>query len=240
MYCRVSSAQQVAEGVSLDDQEARCRAYATAMGYTVARAFIERGYSGSLAPSERPELSAALASLKAGECDGLIVTRLDRLSRSVRDILDIVDAVNREGWRLLSVSDSLDTGTASGRMVLTILAAMAAWERETLAERTRDALAELTRQGRPASGVAPFGFRIVDGKLESDPLTAPALARIAAYHDEGRKPMWIAKMLGAHPRTGRPWTRVNVQSVLRTLARRRRVGAGAIPRNAVATVLPNV
>lgn len=155
-YIRVSTEQQAGEGVSLDAQRARLEAYAVAMDLDLVAVCEDRGLSAkSLA---RPGLQQALAMLESGNASGLVVTKLDRLTRSVKDLGDLVDRYFASRFSLLSLSDSIDTRTASGRLVLHVLGAVSQWEREATAERTRDALAQLRADG-VRLGAEPLGWR---------------------------------------------------------------------------------
>lgn len=147
LYVRVSTARQSEEGMSLDAQEVQLRAQAAALGYSSVRVIREEGRSGK-SISGRPAIREALELLNAGEADALIGAKLDRISRNTRDLLAIVDAADRNGWRLIVLDVNLDTATPVGRMVLTILAAVAEMERNRIAERQVDSHAERRRRGQ--------------------------------------------------------------------------------------------
>lgn len=228
-YCRVSTEEQTREGVSLDAQADRLRAYATAHEIELVGIETDAGVSGRVPPAQRPGLSAALERIRRGEADGLVAIKLDRISRSTRDALELVDQARRRGWRLVSVSEHLDTASAAGRLVVTVLAALAEMEREQTAERVRDALAYIGREGRARSRFTPFGWRTADGGIEQRaedrrPLVAHeaeqrALARLVELHEAGLGVRRIAARLGANPRSGRAWSRGAVASVLERLDR---------------------
>jgi site-specific DNA recombinase len=78
-----------------------------------------------------------LAMVEAGQVQAVIVAKLDRLTRSVRDLCELLELFERRGVALVSVAESLDTGSAAGRLVLNI--AVSQWEREAIGECTRDA-----------------------------------------------------------------------------------------------------
>src|SRR5580693_8604724 len=82
----------------------------------------------------------AMALVDAGKVKAVIVAKLDRLTRSVKDLCELLERFERKGVALVSVAESLDTGSAAGRLVLNIMAAVSQWEREAIGERTRDAL----------------------------------------------------------------------------------------------------
>jgi site-specific DNA recombinase len=223
-YARVSTHEQAEHGLSLQAQRHRLRAFAEAMGFEVVALEADEGVSGKVAPDKRPALSRALASVRAGKADGLLTLKLDRLSRSTRDVLDLVDASGREGWRLLSVSEQLDTATAAGRMVLTVLAALAQMEREQIGERTSFGMRQLVRDGRRRSRFAPFGFRHRGAAVVEVAEEGRVLERMRALHANGFGAWRIAAALDAegerNPRTGRQWNYGTVAAILRTAARR--------------------
>lgn len=89
----------------------------------------------------RPGLVRVLALVEKRDVDAVIVAKLDRLTRSVRDLGELLERFERRGVSLVSVAESLDTGTAAGRLVLNVMASVSQWEREVIGERTREALA---------------------------------------------------------------------------------------------------
>jgi DNA invertase Pin-like site-specific DNA recombinase len=101
----------------------------------------------------RPGIQRALSMLASGQASTLLVTKLDRLSRSVPDFASLIERANREGWSLVALDLGVDTTTAAGKMVANVMMAIAEWERETISERTRVALAAAsargTKLGRP-------------------------------------------------------------------------------------------
>ena len=158
-YVRVATEQQADGGVSIDAQREKLFAYAKAMDLTLVEVIEDAGESAKTL--NRPGLRRALSMLEGGEADGLLVTKLDRLTRSVRDLGDLVDRYFAARCALLSVSDSIDTRTAAGRLVLNVLTSVAQWEREAVGERTRDALAHLRGSGVRLGGEA-MGWRRAD------------------------------------------------------------------------------
>lgn len=161
-YVRVSTDEQATSGVSLEAQEAKLRGYCTAMDIELVSVEVDAGISAKTL--NRPALQRALAALKSGPADALIVVKLDRLSRSVRDTLTLVDEHFRGERSLISLSESIDTRTAAGRMIVTVLGALAQLEREQVGERTSAALQHLKSQGKRVGGV-PYGFAVAhDGE----------------------------------------------------------------------------
>lgn len=139
-YARVSTIEQNAD--------LQHRALAAA---GVERTFTDQGVSGSRA--SRPELDRCLDTLREG--DTLVVWRLDRLARSLRNLLDLVEVLSQRGVHLRSLTESIDTSSASGRLVLSVFGALAEFERELIRERTSAGLeaarARGAKIGRPAA-----------------------------------------------------------------------------------------
>ena len=108
---------------------------------------------------ERPEFEAALAALRPG--DTLVVTKMDRLVRSIVDLLNLVENFNKSGFalRILNLGgDTVDTRSATGRLMLSMLASFAQFEREIMLERQRDGIAKACAEGK-YRGRAPTAMR---------------------------------------------------------------------------------
>lgn len=173
-YCRVSTADQADTGISLEAQVAKMRAYASLYDLTIVEVIADAGESAK--SLNRPGLRHALGLMKAGKADGLLIVKLDRLTRSIADWQDLIDAYfgERGGKQLLSVNDSIDTRTAAGRLVLNVLITVAQWERETIGERTRDALQHKIRNGQRVGKVrfgynlGPDGITLVENPAEQE------------------------------------------------------------------------
>src|ERR1039457_349120 len=88
----------------------------------------------------RPGLQRLLSLVSAAKVDAVIVAKVDRLTRSVKDLCGLLELFERRKVALISVAEALDTGSAAGRLVITIMGAVSQWEREAIGERTRDAL----------------------------------------------------------------------------------------------------
>ncbi len=156
-YARVSTIEQGSEGVSLEMQQQRIEAYATAKGLDLADVLVDEGRSGK--DLKRPALQELLARCDRGEVGDVIVWKLDRLTRRTRHLLSLVeDLFLARHIELHSVSESLDTSSPHGKFVLTLFGGLAQMERELIGERTRSALAYKRQQGQPTSH-PPYGFK---------------------------------------------------------------------------------
>src|SRR5260370_38952417 len=133
-YVRVSTDKQADRGVSLEAQTEKIRAMAVVHSAELADIIVEAGESAK--SLNRPGMHRLLALVDSAECNAFIVTKLDRLTRSVKDLCELLERFERHGVALISVAESLDTGSAAGRLVLNILTAVRQWERETNGEPT--------------------------------------------------------------------------------------------------------
>ncbi len=156
-YVRVSSTEQAQEGVSLEVQKEKLRAYCKSHRIRLLDIKVDEGISGGTI--ERPGLQAALWALERGHANTLVVTKLDRLTRSVKDLCSLVDRFfSHEQFHLLSLCGMINTHNAAGRMMMLNLANYAQFERELVRERTQEAMNHLKSQG-VALGQARFGFQ---------------------------------------------------------------------------------
>jgi len=160
-YVRVSTERQAHEGVSLEAQEARIRAWAVGQGLEVAAVHVDAGISGKRADN-RPGLQAALTEACKRRAP-LVVYSLSRVARSTKDALAIAERLEKAGADLVSLSEAIDTTSAAGKMVFRLLAVLAEFERDLISERTTSAMDHLRRQGRKVSGNVPFGFDEAEG-----------------------------------------------------------------------------
>jgi len=215
-YVRVSTADQAAEGVSLDAQEARVASYCAAMGFGVPEVIRDAGESAK--SLQRPGMAKILASVHAGSIERVVVLKLDRLTRSTRDLADLLELFAKADAAIVSVGESLDTKSACGRMVVNMIGVVAQWEREVIGERTASALAH-KRQKRVAYGSTPFGYTRVGDALIPEPREQAALDEAARMDRAGSSFREIAARLteiGVMPHRGKAWHASSVRAVLRS------------------------
>jgi putative DNA-invertase from lambdoid prophage Rac len=167
-YARVSTSRQAEDGESLDVQQRTMSGYALMHGLTVDRMFVERGVSGSTPLADRPQGTALLAALKAG--DVLITAKLDRMFRSALNALDVLANLKERNVNLHMIDLGGDvTGNGISKLVFTILSAVAEAERDRIRERVAQVKQDQKDRGRYRGGKVPFGYRVGgDGALVSD------------------------------------------------------------------------
>lgn len=218
-YVRVSTEEQSREGVSLDAQREKIKAYCSLHDAELLTIEEDAGISGK-AMGNRSGLQSCLNRLRAGEANALVILKLDRLSRSTKDVLELSDLFQKQGWALHSISEKLDTSSAAGRFVLTILAALAQMEREQIGERTSLALRHKMAQGEHI-GAVPLGFEAVESEKGRVLLPLGAeleiVRRIESLREEGKTLRDIAAVLNAESvptKRGGRWHQSTVRSII--------------------------
>ena len=190
IYARVSTAEQAAEGVSLNEQVQRGESWATAYGATVVATIRDEGVSART--MQRAGIARLWQLIDAGEIDAVWVADLSRITRSARDFANLVADLDARGVALVSVRESMNTADTCGRLVAHIMAAVAQFEREQTADRTRAGMAQAKREGRHI-GRPPVGFTSEGGRLVvADPERVALAERAAAMHAEGASYRTIA------------------------------------------------
>lgn len=218
-YARVSTTEQAAaDGLSLDAQEARIRAWCEANGAELVEIFLEEGVSGSKLLSERPggRRIAHLLEARRPTADAVVVVRMDRLGRDAAEQIVLLKRFRAGKVGLVAIAQQIDLATPHGRAMAQIGAVFNELERALIAERTTEALAELRSQGK-AWNHAPFGWWSVEGKLEVHSDEQRTLAQIEELREAGLGYLKIARVLNADKRLtkrGGPWQAASVRSVL--------------------------
>lgn len=220
LYRRVSTSTQV-QGESLADQENDGRAWAANNGHAVAAVFTDAGLSGTLPAADRPGLTAALESLKAGAVDILLVRDLDRLARE----LTVQEAVLAHIWRIPEAQvftflgevlrdDPDDPMRTAMRQMAGVFAQL---NRTHTVKLLRDARKAKARRGEHANGPAPFGWHTKEGDLIPVPAEQNVLASMRGLAAQGHTQTRIAAALNDARHTtreGAPWTQQHVSRVM--------------------------
>jgi putative DNA-invertase from lambdoid prophage Rac len=177
-YARVSTERQADEGVSLEEQIRRIEGRALEQGCQLAETFIERGISASVPLGDRPEGARLLSTLQPG--DVVIAAKLDRMFRSAWNALNVIREFQRRQISLWLLDLGGDvSGDGIAKLVLTILAAIAEFERERIGERIRDAKRHQKRTGQYLGGARPFGWERSGGpRQQSSQVTGGPMVRI--------------------------------------------------------------
>jgi DNA invertase Pin-like site-specific DNA recombinase len=168
IYTRKSSEEGLEQEFnSLDAQYEACKAYIASQrheGWTLVRdRYDDGGISGGT--MERPALKALLADVASGKVDVIVLYKIDRLTRSLADFARIVEQLEKANASFVSITQSFNTKTSMGRLMLHVLLSFAQFEREVGAERVRDKIAASKAKGMWMGGTVPLGYDAVEKKL---------------------------------------------------------------------------
>ena len=166
IYTRVSTSMQV-DGFSLDAQKDRLRKYAEFQGMVIAGEYSDEGKSGKNIEG-RPEFCRMLNDIESGKdhVDFVLVFKLSRFGRNAADVLSSLQRMQDFGVNLICVEDGIDSSKDSGKLVISVLSAVAEIERENILTQTMEGRKQKAREGKWNGGFAPYGYKLVDGYLE--------------------------------------------------------------------------
>ena len=214
-YVRCSTEEQATRGVTLQAQRAKIVAFCEATDRTLDEVIVDAGQSAK--STQRPGFLRVIDAVRAGEISAVVVVKIDRATRSVRDLADVMELFAAMNCAFISVTESIDTGSAAGRMITNLLGVLAQFEREQLGERTSFALKH-KRQNLKVYGHPPFGWARVGDILKPVPDEQNALKRLRVMDAEGISYRRIAEWLttsGFRPRQGaKIWHAASVRKML--------------------------
>ena len=178
IYTRVSTAIQV-DGYSLDAQKDKLRKYAEFQDMEIVGEYSDEGHSGKNIKG-RQEFMRMLNDIEDGKdgVDFVLVFKLSRFGRNAADVLTSLQLMQDYGVNLICVEDGIDSSKEAGRLMISVLSAVAEIERENVRVQTMEGRMQKAREGKWNGGFAPYGYALVDGKLEINEEEAVAIRTI--------------------------------------------------------------
>jgi len=234
--CAIYTRKSTDEGLdqafnTLDAQRESAEAYVLSQrseGWTaLPDRYDDGGFSGG--NMERPAMKRLLDDIEARKIDCVVVYKVDRLSRSLFDFARIMDRFERNGVSFVAVTQQFNTTTSMGRLTLNVLLSFAQFEREIIAERTRDKVSAARKKGKWVGGFPPLGYDVAQegGRLLVNPEEAGQVREIFRLYLEHRSLGEVMRQLDARGwrtkswttkegklRKGRPWTKWRLHRLL--------------------------
>ena len=174
-YTRVSTAMQV-DGYSLDAQKARMKAFADFNNYEIVGEYEDAGKSGRSIEG-RVQFNQMIEDIKSDK-DGVsyvLVFKLSRFGRNAADVLSSLQTMQDFGVNLICVEDGIDSSKDAGKLIISVLSAVAEIEKDNIRVQTLEGRMQKAREGRWVGGFAPYGYRLVNGALEINEEEAEAI-----------------------------------------------------------------
>ena len=198
-YTRVSTAMQI-DGYSLDAQKARMKAFAEFNEYEIAHEYEDAGKSGKSIEG-RIQFNQMMEDIKSGK-DGVsyvLVFKLSRFGRNAADVLSTLQVMQDFGVNLICVEDGIDSSKDAGKLMISVLSAVAEIERENIRVQTMEGRIQKAREGKWNGGFAPYGYKLENGMLLINEEEAVAIRTIFdQYVHTNMGATGVAKYLEQH------------------------------------------
>ena len=216
IWIRVSTEEQ-AEGDSPEHHRVRAEMYAKSRGWKVMEIYDLAGVSGK-SVAAHSEAQRMMADVRRGHIQGLIFSKLARLTRNAKELMEFSDFFQVHQADLVSLGESIDTSSPSGRLFFHLLGCMNQWEREEITDRIKSSVIVRAKMGKPLSGKAPYGYMWKDKKLAVHPEESPVRRLIYELFDEHKRIKTVARLLnnrGYRTRNNKNWSDTAVRFQLR-------------------------
>ena len=199
LYTRVSTTMQI-DGYSLDAQKTKMKAFCDYNEYEIAGEYEDAGKAGKSIEG-RIAFNQMMGDIKSGkdEVSYVLVFKLSRFGRNAADVLATLQVMQDFGVNLICVEDGIDSSKDAGKLMISVLSAVAEIERENIRVQTMEGRMQKAREGKWNGGFAPYGYSLIDGKLEVNEEEAVAIRTIFdQYVNTDLEANGIAKYLENH------------------------------------------
>ncbi|MFD2916815.1 recombinase family protein [Psychroserpens luteus] len=197
--------------------EERARQFAFSKGWNVVRVYVLPGISGKTTLNQ-VETQKMLNDIKMGVIEGIIFSKLARLARNTEELLFYSKYFQEHNASLISLSESIDTSTSSGRLFYTMISAMGQWERENNLERMLASIETRRSMGKFTGGTVSHGFTIVDAKVVINKEEAPVRRLMFDLFLEHQRMSTVARKLndkGYRTRKDKAWSDTTIRRLLK-------------------------
>lgn len=199
LYTRVSTAMQI-DGYSLEAQKNRMKAYAEFNDYEIAGEYEDAGKSGKSIEG-RIEFSRMMDDIKCSKdhVSYVLVFKLSRFGRNAADVLSTLQVMQDFGVNLICVEDGIDSSKDAGKLMISVLSAVAEIERENIRIQTMEGRIQKAREGKWNGGFAPYGYDLINGELhinEEEAKTVRLIYELYVHKKMGGR--LIAQYLESH------------------------------------------
>jgi site-specific DNA recombinase len=221
-YVRVSTLEQASEGVSIDAQTEKIRTYCSLRDMDLVDMVKDLGVSGGKPLSKRPGGMKVLEMVRSKEVNAVVAVKLDRAFRDAVDCLTVTKEWDKAdvAFHVIDLGGtSVDTKSAAGRFMLTVLAGAAEMERNLVRERTTAAMSYKKRNGQRVGNI-PFGFKVMKDGVNLKPIKAElkTVNLIYTMRKEGMSRCAIARKLNetkVRTKNRGRWHHTTVDSILK-------------------------
>jgi site-specific DNA recombinase len=227
IYSRKSKITE--KGDSIENQINICKNYLKNIGIEDYIIYEDEGFSGK--NTQRPEFQRMFSDAKNKKIDVLICYKLDRVSRNVSDFSSFIESLDKYGIGFISITEKFDTTSPMGRAMMYISSVFSQLERETIAQRVKDNMIELAKDGKWLGGMTPTGFESKKVTVTDENHKIRSYHELSPVEDELKIVKLIYKkyieteslyqvmkyLLVSHYKTklNTDWSRTKIRSILR-------------------------
>jgi len=176
LYIRVSTDDQAEEGYSIEDQKRRLTSFADSQDWEITEVYLDDGYSAK--DLNRPDMKRLIEDVPQNKFDIVLIYKLNRLVRSASDCDYLLKLFDKYNIKFQSCVESYETRTAAGRLFIRLMADIAQFERENIAENVRNGMEQMVREGKRPGGPVPFGYTAEETIIEEEAFICRELRRL--------------------------------------------------------------